>query len=278
MDILLTGIVRSGTTLACHLLNKLPGTVALHEPMNPATLVGLDDHSRLDAVAAACAGWRRSLLADRTATCMAVAGAVPDNPYGDARGPDGLRRSVVSLEEVRFDKPLDPDFTLVVKHPNAFTALLPLLVTRFACRAIVRNPLATLLSMNSTQANWTRGHVPMAEAFDGELAAALAAEPDAVARQVRIIAWAFGQYSRWLPRAAVIRYEDMIATGGAALAAVVPAAAALAEPLTARNTNPLYDRGLVERLSALVLASEAAWQEHYSRADVTALRDALVAG
>jgi len=277
MDILLTGIVRSGTTLACHLLNKVAGTVALHEPMNPATLVGLDDRGRLDAIAAFCADQRRSLLSSGTATCMAVGGAVPDNPYGSERDPDGLRRSIVALESVRFDKPLGPDFALVVKHPNAFTALLPLLVTRFPCRAIVRNPLATLLSMHSTQANWTHGRVPMAEAFDGALAAALDRETDVVARQLRIVAFSFGRYAECLPRAAVIRYEDIVATGGAALAAVVPAARALAEPLAARNCNPLYDRSVVEQLADRVLETDAAWQDHYSRADVTALRDALVA-
>ena len=41
MDIILTGIARSGTTLSCSLLNKLPQCVALHEPMNPAELVDL---------------------------------------------------------------------------------------------------------------------------------------------------------------------------------------------------------------------------------------------
>ena len=41
MDIILTGIARSGTTLSCSLLNKLPRCVALHEPLDPAELVGL---------------------------------------------------------------------------------------------------------------------------------------------------------------------------------------------------------------------------------------------
>src|SRR5689334_16285425 len=33
-DVLVTGLPRSGTTLTCHLLQKLPDTVALHEPMD----------------------------------------------------------------------------------------------------------------------------------------------------------------------------------------------------------------------------------------------------
>jgi hypothetical protein len=33
--VLITGTPRSGTTLVCHLLNQLPDTVALNEPMQP---------------------------------------------------------------------------------------------------------------------------------------------------------------------------------------------------------------------------------------------------
>lgn len=35
-DIILTGVPRSGTTLACLLLSKLPDVVALNEPMRTA--------------------------------------------------------------------------------------------------------------------------------------------------------------------------------------------------------------------------------------------------
>jgi hypothetical protein len=43
-DVVLTGLPRSGTTLTCHLLNKLPDTVALHEPMQ-----GVDYGDTVDA-------------------------------------------------------------------------------------------------------------------------------------------------------------------------------------------------------------------------------------
>jgi hypothetical protein len=38
-NIVLTGPGRSGTTLTCHLLNKLPDTVALAEPLSPNRFV-----------------------------------------------------------------------------------------------------------------------------------------------------------------------------------------------------------------------------------------------
>jgi hypothetical protein len=49
-NVVLTGLPRGGTTLACHLLNKLPDTVALHEPISPGKFVGLEDEAVLDGV------------------------------------------------------------------------------------------------------------------------------------------------------------------------------------------------------------------------------------
>lgn len=50
-NVVLTGLPRSGTTLACRLLNLLPDTVALHEPIAPGRFAGLaDEQALLDAV------------------------------------------------------------------------------------------------------------------------------------------------------------------------------------------------------------------------------------
>jgi hypothetical protein len=46
-NILITGTPRSGTTLPCHLLNELPDTVALHEPMKVKEFSGLTDHEEI---------------------------------------------------------------------------------------------------------------------------------------------------------------------------------------------------------------------------------------
>ena len=143
-DVILTGVARSGTTLACTLLNRLPQCVALHEPLSPVTL--RDAGSRQAAgerVTAFFAAQRASLLATGDAVSRSIDGVIPDNPYAAVPGPDGLRRSVVTPGTVHFAKPLDVGFRLVVKHPSCFTALLDVLVERFPCIAMVRNPLAT---------------------------------------------------------------------------------------------------------------------------------------
>ena len=272
MDIILTGIARSGTTLSCSLLNKLPQCVALHEPMNPAELVGLDfPDAYLARVASFFAEQRLSLLGSGTAVSKARDGRVPDNPFGSAPATAGLRPSTVKNQEVHFEKRLRPDFRLVVKHPNFFTATLTTLLTRYACYAIVRNPLAALLSWHSIQAPVNDGHLPYGEAFDDGLKANLAAEPDRLGRQLIILKWYYSRYATLLPRDHVIRYEELVSSGGRALAVIDPDAAALAEPLESRNTSKLYDAGLVRRLADPLLDDESIYGGFYDRADVEQL-------
>jgi hypothetical protein len=272
MDIILTGIARSGTTLSCSLLNKLPQCVALHEPMNPAELVDLNfPDAYLARVASFFAEQRASLLGSGTAVSKARDGRVPDNPFGSAPATAGLRPSTVKNQEVHFEKRLRPDFRLVVKHPNFFTATLTTLLTRYACYAIVRNPLAALLSWHSIQAPVNDGHLPYGEAFDAGLKADLAAEPDRLGRQLIILKWYYSRYATLLPRDHVIRYEELVSSGGRALAVIDPDAAALAEPLESRNTSKLYDAGLVRRLADPLLDDESIYGGFYGRADVEQL-------
>ena len=272
MDIILTGIARSGTTLSCSLLNKLPQCVALHEPMNPAELVGLDfPDAYLARVASFFAEQRVSLLGSGTAVSKARDGRVPDNPFGSAPATAGLRPSTVKNQEVHFEKRLRPDFRLVVKHPNFFTATLTTLLTRYACYAIVRNPLAALLSWHSIQAPVNDGHLPYGEAFDAGLKTDLAAEPDRLGRQLIILKWYYSRYATLLPRDHVIRYEELVSSGGRALAVIDPDAAALVEPLESRNTSKLYDAGLVRRLADPLLDDESIYGGFYDRADVEQL-------
>jgi hypothetical protein len=275
LDIILTGMARSGTTLSCSLLNKLPQCVALHEPMNPAKLLNLGfPGAYLERIASYFAAQRASLLGSGTAVSKAREGRVPDNPFGSARDADGLRSSTVKIEDVHFGKRLRPDFRLVIKHPNLFTATLSTLQTRYPCYAIVRNPLATLLSWQSIQATVNDGHVPVGESFDPQLKLDLAAEPDRLGRQLIILRWCYTRYATLLPRKHVIRYEDLVSSGGRALAVIDPDAAAHAEPLDSRNTSNLYDAALVCRLADRLLEDESIYGGFYRPSDIENLRAA----
>lgn len=83
-DIILTGIPRSGTTLTCHLLNKVSNTVALHEPLLWDDVRDPTDHRAIcDGIEQFFHQTRKSCLASGTAITKHTDGLVPDNPMGD---------------------------------------------------------------------------------------------------------------------------------------------------------------------------------------------------
>lgn len=274
VDIILTGTPRSGTTLACALINRLPRSVALLEPMAPPGLAGLSPPEFTLRVQGFFAEQRASLHSSGTATSKAVDGGVPDNTFGPTQGAGGLRTSMAKSQQVHFGKSLRPGFRLVVKHPGLFTAMLKPLRSSFECFAVVRNPLAVILSWHSCKIPVNEGRVPSGEAFVPSLKASLDAEPDRIERQLLILQWFYSQYSSLLPRNRVIRYEDIIESGGRALSVIEPDAAQLDVPLESMNLSAHYDPSLVNLLAERLLKSAHAFSEYYAASAVEELRDA----
>jgi hypothetical protein len=264
-NIVLTGPGRSGTTLACHLLNKLPDTLALAEPITPGKFEHLlpDLEAVCDGIERFYRRMRRRAITRGTAVSKHVGGLVPDNTKADA----GARRNVAERGEIDVGKDLEPGFYLAVKQPGLFTALLPVLVRRFSCYAVVRNPLAKLAS-GSTIAGHARRKPPAGPRYDPDLALRLEAEADPLGRGLAVLDHYFGRYAEYLPPENVIRYEDVVASGGRALGVIVPSARELDEPLLSRNLNPLYDRDDMLRIGERLLASEGAYWRFYSRKSV----------
>jgi hypothetical protein len=257
-DIILTGPPRSGTTLACYLLNKVPDTVALHEPMNRAMFP--DPASGRENIRTFFGRMRQSLLQDGTALSKVAGDKIPDNPFTQTRG--GERASIVAKKTVHFDKALRPDFHLVIKHNAHFTFLLRDLVREYPCYTVIRNPVSVIASWNTIDAPVARGNLSVLETLHPALYRELEGIPDLLTRQVRLADTLFACYLD-LPGLTVIRYEDIIASGGRALAPVVPAAASLSEPLESRNRSALYDEGLLDRIRDALLRAEGAWSAFY---------------
>lgn len=268
-NVLITGTPRSGTTMTCHLLNMLPETVALHEPMQTGQLKGQDGPAV--AVQRFCDEQRQSILEHGVAISKHAGGAVPANPVGRGLSDSGLRKRVVSKGEITIDKELSPDFTLAVKHCGSFTATIDRLITRFPVYAIVRNPLSMLASWSTVEFAVQRGHIPVAEGLDPELKAKLASIDDVLDRQIHVLTWFHERIRRYLPDEAIIRYESIVETGGRALAVVRPSAVSLAEPLQSQNTSDLYDRERMLRIGERLLKSEGPHWESYSKESVERL-------
>lgn len=271
-NILLTGLPRSGTTLVCHLLNKLSDAVALNEPIQVSRFPYLGSHESIcDEIEQYFATTRASIHNVGKVISTHVDGEVPDNSFTDKSVDSGLRRSTLRRGEISIDKPLREDFLLFVKHTAAFTAILEHLVLRFPVFAIIRNPLATLTSWNTVNVPIHLGHIPAAEDLDEELADALRVRDDVVERQLYVLAWFFGKYSQLLPERAVVRYEDIIETGGSALAIAAHAAGNLRENLKSKNRNEIYSRERMRMLAMRLLKSEGEYWKYYSKDSVKKL-------
>lgn len=269
-NVLITGTPRSGTTLLCSLLNKLPDTVALHEPMNVWEFPKCPDATAIaDVIETFCAETRQSLHEHGYAMSKHVGGHIPDNVAADQVNRSGTRLRRTEHGPVFVEKPLSKDFVLAIKHPVAFSALLETLTQRFECFAIIRNPLATLASWNSLAwLNVGKGHAPIGEKLDPQLHRALAAEPDAIERQLQILEWFYTRFRNILPDRAIIKYEDLIASRGRELATFFPAAADFEENLSSKNVNKFYDRALMVDLGERLLRRQGVIWDFYSRRDV----------
>ncbi len=280
-NLLIAGIPRSGTTLVCSLINRLPNAVALVEPLDLTKLVQApDERGRQQRLGAFLNAVRRLALQRRPMPGKAMGG---DETNTFRSKPGGKRRSAITAT-VRpgVDKALSPNFLLAVKHPNAFSALLPELVGCFECCAIIRNPLAVLASWETLDLPLSQGRAPMAEAFDDGLRKRLNAIEGRIDRQIELLDWYYRTYAATLPAARIIRYEDIVETDGAALAPVVAAAdlpRMLDGPLTSRNANPIYDNGpFISRCAEALfkLDGHACWS-FYAKAEAAqvgmAMRD-----
>jgi hypothetical protein len=271
-NIILTGIPRSGTTLTCHLLNKLPQTVALHEPMNVSQFSKLESRDVIcQEISQFFQEARASISSRKEVLSKNISGVVPDNPVGEARTPSGLRESITPLGLIAVKKELDPGFLLVIKHPAAFTALLRDLVHFFPCYAVIRNPLSVLASWSSVAMPVENGHAPAAEGLDTDLRQALARMSDKTDRQLHLLSWFYEQYQRYIPSNRILRYEDLIRSGGASLRAMTPSAQALCESLESRNSNPLYDQRLLQSIGHKLLTTEGAYWQFYTKESVELL-------
>lgn len=266
-QVILTGLPRSGTTLTCHLLNKLPNSVALHEPLIPLDLAGYERAQLVEFILEYFSAQRRQILQTGTAVSKSFGGQVPDNPMAGFDPITGKRIRVLDGRLVEINKPLEPDFCLAIKQPAFFTAILKDLVTTdsLRCFALIRNPLVVLLSWNSVEMPVSRGRVPAAEAFAPELKLSLEQIEDVYDRQVFLLDWFFQQYLTYLPAKQILFYEATINTAGRSLAVINPLANQLTENLYSKNNNSLYNAALKQTfLDKLLSKTEGAFWHFYT--------------
>ena len=272
-DVLLMGLPRSGTTLTCHLLNKVEDTVALHEPMEVRRFASLEGDAAVCAhIAEFFSSTRSSLREHGTALSKHDGGRVPDNPVRNEYADTGARvRQCSNPESIRFAKPISDNCTIVLKHNAAFAALAGSLADCYPCYAVVRNPLSVLASWATVPMPVRNGHAPAAERLAPSLKEALEAITDTLDRQILLLDWFFGQFAKYIRQESILRYEETIASGGRNLSVIVGAAGRLNEALYSRNRNSVYDKDLMVRNGKRLLARDGAFWDFYSRESVERL-------
>ena len=264
---LLCGVPRSGSSLCCRLAGGAPDTVALSEPIEPRAFDSTSGPADACAsIRAFAATTRETLLAEGRAPSVQVNGRLDDDRVSEAPSREGLRRPRGGPGEIRLDKPLSDDFLLLIKHNALFAALLGPLAGTFPTLGLVRNPVAVLASWQTVDLPVRQGRVPMGERFDPLLARTLDDEPDTLRRQVRVLDWFFARFRDHLPPERVLRYEDLVASGGLSLFRRLDITAR-PELLESRNANVLYDAATVNRILAAVQAAGGAWSAWYARWD-----------
>lgn len=261
----------------CALLNVVPGVVALHEPMPlPDWASRMTREIVIREIDRFFAEARNSLLRTGTAPSRQVDARVPSNPFSDEKDAFGVRHAqgALGLLALAPGTVLAPDFILVVKHTAGFTALLEQLNEAHPCFAVIREPIATMASWATIDAPIRTGRTPAAERLDPRLSAALDKIDGVLDRQVQILEWYLERF-RSLPADRVIRYEAVVSSGGQSLRAIALAAAELAEPLSPRNDNPLYQREQMIRVGRALLARSGVLWDFYDRANTEQVLAAL---
>jgi len=214
-QLLITGIPRSGTTLLTATIGKIPNVVALSEPIQQrelkralsspmeyaCRLIGLMQTLRrqiLDGVPVPNRFDKNS-------------GEVASNYWRSLKGEAG--RQMVATSEIREEviAVQDENFVLCIKNCEQFTSCLEALtqLPGVSIIALVRNPIASLLSWRSLSLPISRGRIKFGEKFHRELRKIRRLE-DLLLRQVKLLDWYFGTYYRHREKINLLRYEDFV--------------------------------------------------------------------
>ena len=273
---LLSGVPRSGTSLCCRLAGELPDTVALSEPIRRKAFGGMDTpHGACARIGDFAEQARAQVLAERRASSVQVGGRLDDNRTASRHTDAGLRRLTGEWGEIAIDKPLSARFTLLIKHNALFAALLPRLTESFSCLALVRNPLSVLASWQTVDLPVHRGRIPAGEELDRDLHQTLEREPEVLRRQLIVLDWFFGQFHAHLDPENIIRYEDVVESGGVALFRRLGHAGARPAELTSRNHSARYNSSMIDTLLKPLLNSGGHWTRFYSHEDCERVADSI---
>ena len=275
-DLIITGVPRSGTTLAAAIIDQTPNCLCLSEPDNHVDLMN-GAASPEDFVSRLCREFetvRRTILSGGSVLDRRSADGAPVTDYFSDPLSDGRRELAVTTRGIHRSR-LSPDFVLGVKHNALYTAVLPEIVQsgRFRVIAIIRDPVSVLMSWQMLDLPISRGRLPAGERFWPELAALGRADLDLTDKQIRICDLLLYRYGQLADRIAVIPYEVFTADPAQLLAAaripqpVLSQIIAIVRPTPSRDDGDRQKPPLAAQIRQLIAAGQlpgiARYYPHY---------------
>jgi hypothetical protein len=263
-DLIITGAPRSGTSLAAAIIDRAPGCLCLSEPESHVELMrnAISAEDFVAKIGQEFDTVRRSVLEGGSVLDRRCADGAPITNYFTNPGRDGQREAQYTIRPIT--RPgLPADFVLGVKHVALYAAVLAELVQagRYRLIALVRDPVALLMSWRSLDLPISRGRLPAGERFWPELRSLGEAELELTEKQIRICDLLFGRFLRWAGRVAILRYEHLVADPAILLraAGVTEIGSVPASALISNNAPLLADdvrMGLAERIRRLAAVGE----------------------
>jgi hypothetical protein len=264
-DLILTGLPRSGTTLAAAIIDRAPDALCLSEPESHVELMtrAADAEDFVARLGQEFDTVRRTILAGGSVLDRRHADGAPVTNYFADPAADGRRETAFTIRGIA--RPgLSADFVLGVKHNALYAAVLPEIIRseRFRVVAMVRDPVALLMSWQSLDLPISRGRLPAGERFWPELAALGKAELDLIDKQARIADLLFSRFAQWSDRIAVIPYEIFVTdparllTAAAVRAPVSSQISAVVQRMPASRYGNHGRAALTERIGQLMAAGQ----------------------
>lgn len=256
-DIILTGLPRSGLTLAGALVDSFENSICLNEPISHLAMVPamLGNPLELSKWVVGEFHYVRSCINRQVpiADIRAEGGLALLDSIFDSRNPatgDDLHRGHVMAHWPN----IPAGFPLAMKHHAIYTAILPQLVEmdHFNIIAIIRNPIDTILSWQKLKNHSLNSGTlpPDLYPYWPQTGQIVWAEQDVLTRMVQLYDLFCEQYHSQREHITIIRYEDMLQDPSLISAAIgragtPPAAGFIERPQASRSAkqvDPIRER------------------------------------
>lgn len=207
-NVILTGIPRSGTTLAAALIDSLPNAVCLNEPLWQTDV-------KLDGNPQALALWLRDDFA-RLRQHLLAEHPIPDRRDAEGKAITNFFKDGKPVQEKTFGllirAGLTPDFTLAVKHNALFMAALPhlALMSDFLVIALLRHPVATIASWQRVPLPVAEGRMPHAATYWPKIKSIGESNDDVLIKQVKLYDALCGRLAKLRGAIHIVHYELLI--------------------------------------------------------------------